>query len=291
MSQNWIKSIAVIGAGTMGQGIAQVCATAGYKVLLYDVQSELITNGINAIRKSFDIAVQKGKLTQEQRLAAAANITSVSDFRNLQVELVIEAVIEKLEVKQKIFCELEKINDKDCVLASNTSSIPITQIASALKHQNRFAGLHFFNPAPAMKLVEVICGASTSDDVIRKLTAFSHSLGKTTVAVKDSPGFIVNRVARHFYVESLKLLEENVADVQSVDQLMRSAGFKMGPFELMDMIGVDINFSVTSSMYQAFHQEPKFRPSRIQQQKVDAGHLGRKSGKGFYDYSDGQNKT
>lgn len=283
-----IKSVGVIGAGTMGQGIAQVCAVAGYKVLLYDVQPELIVNGINAVRKNLDVSVEKGKLTAEQRTAAASSISSVSDFRNLQVELVIEAVIEKLEVKQKIFVELEKINGKDCILTSNTSSIPITQIASVLKHQSRFAGLHFFNPAPIMKLVEVIQGASTDHATIKKLTAFSESLGKTPVTVKDSPGFIVNRVARHFYVESLKLLEENVADVKTIDQLMRSAGFRMGPFELMDLIGVDTNFSVTSSMYNAFHQEPKFRPSRIQQQKVDAGHWGRKSGKGFYEYPGGQ---
>lgn len=280
-----IKSIAVIGAGTMGQGIAQLCAVAGYKVMLYDVQSELILNGITSIRKSMDVAIEKGKLTAEQKLAAAANLSSVGDFRNIQVDLVIEAVIEKLDVKQKIFSELEKINGKDCILTSNTSSIPITQIASALKHQGRFAGLHFFNPAPVMKLVEVIKGASTEDHIVETLFSFAESLQKTPVHVKDSPGFVVNRVARHFYVESLKVLEENVADVQTVDQLMRSAGFKMGPFELMDLIGVDTNFSVTSSMYNAFHQDSKFRPSRIQQQKVDAGHWGRKSGRGFYDYS------
>jgi 3-hydroxybutyryl-CoA dehydrogenase len=279
-----IKTIAVIGAGTMGQGIAQVCALAGFKVLLYDIQSELIVNGITIIRKNLDIAVEKNKLTAEQRQQASVNIISTGDFRNLQVDLVIEAVIEKLEVKQKMFAELEKINGKDCILTSNTSSIPITQIASALKHQGRFAGLHFFNPAPVMKLIEVIKGASTEDVVVEKLIDFSRTIGKIPVSVKDSPGFIVNRVARHYYVESLRILEENVADVQTVDQLMRSVGFKMGPFELMDLIGVDTNFSVTSSMYNAFHQDPKFRPSRIQQKKVDAGHWGRKSGKGFYDY-------
>jgi 3-hydroxybutyryl-CoA dehydrogenase len=279
-----IKTIAVIGAGTMGQVIAQVCALAGFKVLLYDIQSELIVNGITIIRKNLDIAVEKNKLTAEQRQQASVNIISTGDFRNLQVDLVIEAVIEKLEVKQKMFAELEKINGKDCILTSNTSSIPITQIASALKHQGRFAGLHFFNPAPVMKLIEVIKGASTEDVVVEKLIDFSRTIGKIPVSVKDSPGFIVNRVARHYYVESLRILEENVADIQTVDQLMRSVGFKMGPFELMDLIGVDTNFSVTSSMYNAFHQDPKFRPSRIQQKKVDAGHWGRKSGKGFYDY-------
>jgi len=288
MSFENIRSIAVIGAGTMGQGIAQVCAVAGFKVLLYDVQSELVQNGIAAIRKSLDTAVDKGKVTAEQRAAAMNNVIAVSDFRNLQVELAIEAVIEKLEVKQKIFVELEKINDKDCILATNTSSIPITQIAAALKHQDRVAGLHFFNPAPVMKLVEVVQGASTDPAVVGRLMALATFLGKKPVTVKDSPGFIVNRVARHFYVESLKLVEDGVADMASIDKLLRSAGFKMGPFELMDLIGVDINFSVTTSMYQAFHQDPKFRPSRIQQQKVDAGHWGRKTGKGFYDYTSEQ---
>lgn len=288
MSFEGIRSIAVIGAGTMGQGIAQVCAMAGFKVLLYDVQPELVQKGIVAIRKSLDTAVEKEKITPEQKTAALNNVIAVSDFRNLQVELAIEAVIEKLEVKQMLFAELEKINDKDCILATNTSSIPITQIASVLKHQGRVAGLHFFNPAPVMKLVEVVQGACTDPDVVDRLMTLAAFLGKKPVIVKDSPGFIVNRVARHFYVESLKLVEDGVADIASVDKLMRAAGFKMGPFELMDLIGVDTNFSVTTSIYQAFHQDPKFRPSRIQQQKVDAGHWGRKSGKGFYDYTSEQ---
>jgi 3-hydroxybutyryl-CoA dehydrogenase len=288
MSFEGIRSIAVIGAGTMGQGIAQVCAVSGFKVLLYDVQPELIQNGIAAIRKNLDTAVEKAKITADQKTAALNNIIAVSDFRNLQVEMAVEAVIEKLEVKQKLFVELEKINDKDCILATNTSSIPITQIASALKHQGRVAGLHFFNPAPIMKLVEVVQGASTEPAVVDRLMAFAAFVGKKPVIVKDSPGFIVNRVARHFYVESLKLVEDGVADIASIDKLMRAAGFKMGPFELMDLIGVDTNFSVTTSIYQAFHQDPKFRPSRIQQQKVDAGHWGRKTGKGFYDYTSEQ---
>lgn len=285
MSFEGIRSVAVLGAGTMGQGIAQVCAVTGFKVLLYDVQPELVANGISAIRKSLDTAVEKGKVSADQRTAALANVIAVSDFKSLQAELAIEAVIEKLEVKQKLFAELEKINGKDCILATNTSSIPITQIASVLKHQGRVAGLHFFNPAPVMKLVEVVQGASTDAAVVEKLVNFAAFIGKKPVMVKDSPGFIVNRVARHFYVESLKLVEDGVADIESVDKLLRSAGFRMGPFELMDLIGVDTNFSVTTSIYQAFHQDPKFRPSRIQQQKVDAGHWGRKSGKGFYDYT------
>lgn len=284
MTIDAIKTIAVVGAGTMGQGIAQVCSAAGYKVLLYDIQPELVSSALSSIRKNLDSAVEKGKLDRAQKDSIINFIIGVTDFRQLQVELVIEAVIEKLDIKQKIFAEIEKINGRDCILTTNTSSIPITQIASALKYQDRFAGLHFFNPAQIMKLVEVVKGVSTSAATIDLLITFAKKLSKQPVIAQDSPGFIVNRVARHFYVESLKVLEENVTDFKSIDRLMRSTGFKMGPFELIDLIGVDVNFSVTASMFNSFHQDPKFRPSRIQQQKVDAGYLGRKTGKGFYDY-------
>jgi 3-hydroxybutyryl-CoA dehydrogenase len=288
MTIDSIKTIAVIGMGTMGQGIAQVCAANGYKVLVYDVQSEVVVKGVNAIRKSLESLVEKGRITDEEKTTTISNILAVSDFRLLQVDLAIEAVVEKLDVKQKIFSELEKINSIRCIFASNTSSIQITQIGSILKYPERFAGLHFFNPAPVMKLVEIIQGASTNRETIQLLLDLSAKLSKQSVIAQDSPGFIVNRVARHFYVESLRVLEENVTDLKSIDILLKSSGFKMGPFELMDLIGVDVNFSVTSSMYHAFHQDPKFRPSRIQQQKVDAGYLGRKTGKGFYDYGDKQ---
>jgi 3-hydroxybutyryl-CoA dehydrogenase len=284
MTIDSIKTIAVIGTGTMGQGIAQICAANGFKVLMYDVQSDVILKGINSVRKNLDLLVDKGKISAEQKNITLGNVQSVSDFRQLHADLVIEAVVEKLDVKQKIFAELEKFNANDCIFVSNTSSIQITQIAASLKHSDRFAGLHFFNPAPVMKLVEIIQGASTSAETIALLKEFSQKLSKHAVVVQDSPGFIVNRVARHYYVESLKVLEENVADYKSIDLLLKSIGFKMGPFELMDLIGVDTNLSVTTSMYNAFNQDPKFRPSRIQQQKVDAGHHGRKTGKGFYDY-------
>ncbi len=279
-----IKHIAVIGAGTMGQGIAQVCAGAGYTVVLYDVQPDLPQTALAQIQKNLNNLVDKGKLEASQRDETMARIEVAGDFRQLEADLVIEAVIEKLEVKQKIFAELEKINAMDSILASNTSSIPITQIAAALRRPERFAGLHFFNPAPVMKLVEIIKGAATADTTADALRLFSERIGKVAVMAHDSPGFIVNRVARHYYVESLRLLEEGVASVETIDQLMRESGFRMGPFELMDLIGVDTNFSVTKSMFHAFHEDPKFRPSRIQQQKVDAGHHGRKSGKGFYVY-------
>jgi 3-hydroxybutyryl-CoA dehydrogenase len=279
-----IKKIAVVGSGTMGQGIALVCATAGYQVLLYDIEAALLKAVMSKLRKNLEGLVEKEKITGADAQATLNRITPITDFRQLQVDLVIEAVIENLEVKQKIFQEIEKLNDQDCILTTNTSSIPITRIASVLKHASRFAGLHFFNPAPVMKLVEIIRGASTSESTIEILKAFSTQLGKQYVLAQDSPGFIVTRVARHFYLESLRIAEEQVADLKTVDKLLKCTGFKMGPFELMDLIGIDVNLSVTQSIYNSFHQEPKFRPSRIQQLKVDAGHLGRKTGKGFYDY-------
>lgn len=284
MTIDSLKKIAVIGAGTMGQGIAQVCASAGYPVLLYDVQASATDSALKAILRNLQTSVDRGKLTVEQRENTITKISAINNFSQLQVDMVIEAVVEQLDVKKKIFQDLEDINSKECVLTSNTSSISITQIASSLKHPERFAGLHFFNPAPLMKLVEVIRGEATNSSTVDFLKDFSAKTNKVTVVARDSPGFIVNRVARHFYVESLKILEENCADFQGIDQLLKSSGFKMGPFELMDLIGIDINFSVTSSLYNAFHQDPKFRPSRIQQQKVNAALLGRKSGKGFYNY-------
>lgn len=284
-SYKQLNTVGIAGAGTMGQGIAQVCAVSGLTVRLYDISEEHVNSGIKKIEKSLQVAVEKGKLSSDELTPVKARITPCYVLEELKADLIIEAALENLSVKTALFKTLEEINDKDCILTSNTSSIPITQIGAVLRHPERFAGLHFFNPAPIMKLVEVISGAATDPAIAITLKNFSEKIGKIPVMAKDSPGFIVNRVARHFYVESLKLVEENVADIKTIDSLLKSAGFKMGPFELMDLIGVDTNFSVTSSMFQAFHQDGKFRPSRIQQQKVDAGHHGRKSGKGFYDYN------
>lgn len=279
-----IQTIAVLGAGTMGLGIAHACAAAGFDVMLYDIEATLVEKGIASLRKNLDTLVEKQKITDEMAGAIISRITAVSDFAQLQVHMVIEAVVEDQEIKQKIFRDIESINANDCILTTNTSSIPVTQIGSVLKHADRFAGLHFFNPAPVMKLVEIVRGASTTDATISFLKDFCRRLGKQFVLAQDSPGFIVNRVARHFYLESLKIAEEQVADFQTIDALMKSTGFRMGPFELMDLIGIDVNLSVTRSIYDSFHQDPKFRPSRIQQQKVDAGYLGRKTGRGFYRY-------
>jgi 3-hydroxybutyryl-CoA dehydrogenase len=280
-----ISTIAVIGSGTMGAGIAQVSALAGYKVIVYDIVTEALDKCKAGIQKSLKTAIEKGKLDETGMNAAMNNIRFTSAFEEVQADLCIEAIVEKLHVKQELMKKLASQNDRDCILASNTSSIPITQIAAGIENPGRVIGIHFFNPAHLMKLVEIIAGAETSDEVSERSKEFVKRIGKTPVFVKDSPGFIVNRVARHYYVESLKALEEGVADIEVIDSLMESSGFKMGPFRLMDLIGVDTNFSVTSSLYEQFHYDSKFRPSRIQKQKVDAGHWGRKAGRGFYAYN------
>lgn len=278
-----IKTVGVAGAGTMGQGIAQVCALSGFDVLIFDVGADAAKKSIASIDASLQKSIDKGKLSDEAKANALSRIKVCENLDGLKADLVIEAVVERLDVKRELFRIIET-NNAGSILVTNTSSIPVTQIAAGLRERGRFAGLHFFNPATIMKLVEVIQGVETTSETIETLTAFAAKLGKTAVVAKDSPGFIVNRVARHYYVEALKMLEENNSDVTTIDKLMRASGFKMGPFELMDLIGMDINFSVTSSMFHAFHHDPKFRPSRAQQQKVDAGHFGVKSGKGFYNY-------
>lgn len=286
MEKFQIKTAAVIGAGTMGQGIAQVLAMMGFVTLLFDKEHSMLEKALSSIEKNLEKGIQLGKVKEEEKKRTLQNIKLAESFEDLKADLIIEAVIENLELKQNIFKELERINSSQSIFASNTSSIPVTQIASVLKHPERFFGLHFFNPAHLMKLVEVISGVSTHPNLADKMKSFVFEMGKVPVIAKDAPGFIVNRVARHFYLESLKIVEENVADVETVDKLVEDYGFKMGPFRLMDLIGVDTNLSVTKSMYQAFNQDAKFRPSRLQEQKVIAGHLGKKSGKGFYDYSD-----
>ena len=279
-----IKTIGVIGAGTMGAGIAQLAAQAGYRTLLYDLSQEQLQRGLKGITANLAKAVEKGLITEQVKSDTLGNLVLTEDINQLVVDVCIEAVVERLDVKVELFKKLAAQNSADCVLATNTSSIPITRIAAAVPNPERVVGMHFFNPAHIMKLVEVISGAATDDAIAKTIYQLALNMGKKPVYASDAPGFIVNRVARHYYVEGLKLLEENVASHETIDALLESSGFKMGPFRLMDLIGVDTNFSVTSSMYESFHYDAKFRPSRIQQQKVDAGHHGRKSGRGFYEY-------
>ena len=279
-----IQKIAVAGAGTMGVGIARLSAIAGFDTVLYDISASQTEQAKQSLTQQLDKEVSKGQLSATDKEKVLSKILFTNNVAEVVADLVIEAIVENIDIKRKFFNELVAINGDSAILASNTSSFSITRIAAGIAHPERIVGMHFFNPPHIMKLVEVIEGVETSHETAATIKAVAQQMGKTVVMVKDSPGFIVNRVARHYYVESLKILEERVSDFESIDALAEASGFKMGPFRLMDMIGMDINYTVTKSLYEAFHFEPKFRPNRIQQQKNEAGHLGRKTGKGFYEY-------
>lgn len=281
--------IAVIGAGTMGSGIAQVAAQAGQDVVLYDTRREVVDKALATLRKTLDKLVEKGKLAKEQADGIHGRIASASDLKELAGSgLVIEAIIEDLGIKKKLFADLEGILSADAVLATNTSSLSVTAIAAACGMPERVIGLHFFNPAPLLPLVEVVPGLATDPALGARMCALMKAWGKAPVVCKDTPGFIVNRVARPFYGEALRIHEEGIADMATIDHAMRTVGgFKMGPFELMDLIGNDINFAVTRTVFEAFFYDPRYRPSITQQRQVESGWLGRKSGKGYYDYREG----
>ena len=284
--------IAVIGTGAMGAGIAQVAAQAGHVVRLLDNRPGAAQKAIDGICTQFAKMADKGKLTAEAAQAAGARLQAVEQLSELAgCALVVEAIVENLEAKQKLYADLEAIVGKDCLFGTNTSSISVTAIGSALKHPERLAGLHFFNPAPLMALVEIVSGLATDKDVAATLFATAAAWGKTPVHAKSTPGFIVNRVARPYYAEALRLAQEGAADYATLDAVMREAGgFRMGPFELMDMIGHDVNFAVTNSVWRAFYNDQRFLPSLIQQELVDAGFFGKKTGRGFYDYREGAAK-
>ena len=282
-----INEVAVIGSGTMGRGIAQAAALAGHWVILYDLTEEIVERGLRAIRHSIEEGVRRGKTTAEAAAQAIAALTATADLAEAaRADLVIEAVPEELELKRKVFGRLDAAAPPHTILASNTSSLSISAIAGATHHPARVIGLHFFNPAHLMPLVEIIRGDLTADATVTAAHDFVERLGKTPVLCADSPGFIVNRVARPFYGEAFRLLGEQAADHATIDRLMRSLGFRMGPFELLDLIGLEVNLAVTQSVYDAFFQDPKYRPHPIQQRMVQSGRLGRKSGRGFYEYEE-----
>jgi 3-hydroxybutyryl-CoA dehydrogenase len=276
--------VGIIGAGVMGRGIAQVSASYGHQVVLFDINIDMLEAAKAAVQGNLNKAIELGKMSEAERDNTMANLLFTNDITDVRAELIIEAIVEKLEVKTTVLAQLAEINGPSTIYASNTSSIPLTQIAANFMYPSQVVGIHFFNPAHIMKLVEVISAEQTAIEVLAKSQEYVASVRKTCIIAQDAPGFIVNRVARHFYVESLKILEENVTDHETIDALIQSSGFKLGPFQLMDIIGVETNLSVTTSMYELFNYDPKFRPSRIQQKKVQAGYYGKKTGKGFYTY-------
>ncbi|NQY29106.1 MAG: 3-hydroxybutyryl-CoA dehydrogenase [Flavobacteriaceae bacterium] len=280
--------VGIIGSGTMGSGIAQVAATAGCTVKIYDTKQEALDKSKASLEKVLARLIVKGRIDATEKLRIQGNISYVNNLKDLgDSNLTIEAIVENLAIKQKVFSELETYVADDCIIASNTSSLSIASIAASLQKPERCVGIHFFNPAPLMKLVEVIPAIQTSQEVLEKATQTISDWKKVVAVAKDTPGFIVNRVARPFYGEALRIYEEGVADFATIDNAMKTVGkFRMGPFELMDFIGNDVNYTVTETVFTAFYFDPRYKPSLTQKRFSEAGYLGRKSGKGYYNYDE-----
>jgi len=277
-------TIIVCGAGTMGSGIAENAALAGFNTILYELDPATLKKAASNIEMNLGLMMDKKRITASEKQEALEKLSFTTETQNCKGDIIIEAIIEKTEVKKDLFSRIAEVNSPDTIFATNTSSLSVSGIAEGLPHPERVCGMHFFNPPQVMKLVEVVAGKQTASWVTEKISALARSMGKTPVACKDSPGFIVNRVARHFYLEPLQILQEGAAEVEKIDAIMEATGFKMGPFRLMDLIGNDINYAVTQSLYDACGKPARFRPSPIQQQKVTNKELGRKTGKGYYTY-------
>ena len=281
-------NIGIIGSGTMGSGIAQVAATSGCKVKLFDTNEAALDKAKIALEKILNRLIEKGRIDDSEKSRIQSNISYVNNLKDLSdSNLTIEAIIENLDIKKKVFSELETYVSDDCIIASNTSSLSIASIAASLQKPKRCIGIHFFNPAPLMKLVEVIPAIQTSKDVLQKSIETIRDWAKVVAVAKDTPGFIVNRVARPFYGEALRIYEEGIADFATIDWSLKTlGGFRMGPFELMDFIGNDVNYIVTETVFTAFYFDPRYKPSLTQKRFSEAGYYGRKSGKGYYDYDE-----
>ena len=283
-----MMKVGIIGSGTMGSGIAQVAATAGCQVNLFDANQTVLEKSKTSLEKILIRLIEKGRIDTLEKNRIQSNINYVDSLEELSnSDLIIEAIIENLEIKKKVFSELETLVSDDCIIASNTSSLSIASIAASLKNSKRCVGIHFFNPAPIMKLVEVIPAIQTSYETLEKSIDTISSWGKIVAIAKDTPGFIVNRVARPFYSEALRIYEEGIASFQDIDDSLKNlGGFRMGPFELMDFIGNDVNFTVTETVFKSFFFDPRYKPSFTQKRFAEAGYLGRKSGIGFYEYDE-----
>lgn len=280
-----LQTICICGAGTMGSGIAQVSAESGFYTILYELNPEILAKAKTNIGISLQSLVEKGKITTEEKEKIQARIQYSGELKICKADIFIEAIVEKPEIKIALFNQLAELNDYKCIFASNTSSLSVNAIAAQIKNPERVIGMHFFNPAPVMKLVEVVKTNYTNEETTRIIIDLAKQMGKTPVVCKDSPGFIVNRVARPYYIEALRLAEEGISDFSTIDRLMEASGFKMGPFKLMDLIGNDINYAVSCSVYDQMNKPERLKPSYIQKEKVEIGELGRKTGKGYYDYA------
>lgn len=278
-------TICVCGAGTMGSGIAQVAAQSGFNTILFDVNENVLSNAQATIQKNLQYLVDKNKILPKEKEAIFSRIKFVNDIKDCTGFVIIEAIIEKEEAKVSLFNDLAKYNNEEVIFATNTSSLSVSAIQEKIIFPERVVGMHFFNPAYIMKLVEVVKGRQTNDEVADAVFNICKQMCKVPVMCKDAPGFIVNRVARHYYLESLKIVEEGIASFEDVDRILEASGFKMGPFKLMDLIGMDINLAVTQSMYNAFDNAERFAPSPLQIEKVKNNELGKKTGRGFYNYT------
>jgi 3-hydroxybutyryl-CoA dehydrogenase len=280
-----IKTICICGAGTMGSGLTQVCAQSGFDTILFDVNENMLEKAKQNIQDNLQILANKEKISVRKKEEISRRIRFTKNINDCSANFIIEAIIEKIEAKVDLFIRLSEVNSSNVIFASNTSSLSISQIQKNISFPERVVGMHFFNPAPVMKLVEVVKGDYTNEETAQTTSSLCRQLGKTPVICKDAPGFIVNRVARHYYLEAMKLVEEGIASFENVDAIIEASGFKMGPFKLMDLIGVDINLAVSQSIYEAFDKKERFKPSSIQIEKVRNRELGKKTGIGFYKYN------